>query len=104
MGTGDGAGDGDGTGDGTGDGAERGQRLADIVSGGTGGGMRTVRTEKAGLADIGAMYNPSMSFAENMAALNNARKKDETGDLYSGGGMIQNIDLTDEIDRLLRGY
>ena len=86
------------------------------VSGGGGGdeedtpeqiinqGISTVRTEKAGLADIGTMYNPSLSFAENMAALNNARKKDETGDLYSGGGMIQNIDLTDEIDRLLRGY
>ena len=72
-------------------------------------GISTVKTEKAGLADIGAMYNPSLSFAENMALLRVVKAKEEEEDavnstLMYGGGIVQPTDINDEIDRLLRGY
>ena len=71
------------------------------------GGMETRSTEKAGLAEINAQYNPALSLAENMAILRGARSKEEDivdSAIYYGGGMIQNTDMTDEINRLLRGY
>jgi hypothetical protein len=71
------------------------------------GGMESVSTEKAGVADITAQYNPALSLAENMAILRGARSKEEDivdSAIYYGGGMIQNTDMTDEINRLLRGY
>jgi hypothetical protein len=69
--------------------------------------MDTVSTEKAGLAEITALYNPSLSLAENMALLTSARSgKEDIVDsaIYYGGGMIQNTAMADEINRLLRGY
>jgi|TARA_R110000868_G_scaffold174028_2_gene410479 hypothetical protein len=69
--------------------------------------MGTISTEKAGLAEINAQYNPALSLAENMAILRGARSKEEDivdSAIYYGGGMIQNTDMTDEINRLLRGY
>ena len=71
------------------------------------GSMGTISTEKAGLAEINAQYNPALSLAENMAILRGARSKEEDivdSAIYYGGGMIQNTDMTDEINRLLRGY
>jgi len=71
------------------------------------GGMRTISTEKAGVADIAALYNPALSLAENMAILRGGKAKEEDivdSAIYYGGGMIQNTDMTDEINRLLRGY
>ena len=103
TGTGDGAGDGDGTGDGTGDRQGDAQELADILGGG--GGMRGVSTEKAGLADITNMYDPSLSLAENMARLmgtSKAQKQDAVDNaLMYAGGTVQNTDLNDEILRIL---
>ena len=69
--------------------------------------MRTISTEKAGVADIAALYNPALSLAENMAILRGGKAKEEDivdSAIYYGGGMIQNTDMTDEINRLLRGY
>jgi hypothetical protein len=71
------------------------------------GGMDTVSTEKAGLAYINALYNPALSLAENMALLRgNITEEEDIVDsaIYYGGGMIQNTNMTDEINRLLRRY
>ena len=71
------------------------------------GGMESISTEKAGLAEINALYNPALSLAENMALLRGSRVEEEDivdSAIYYGGGMIQNTDMTDEINRLLRGY
>ena len=70
-------------------------------------GINSLSTEKAGLAEINAQYNPALSLAENMAILRGAKAKEEDAvdsAIYYGGGMIQNTDMTDEINRLLRGY
>ena len=59
------------------------------------------------MANITTLYDPSLSLAENMALLRggNAKEKDDADSaLYYEGGMIQNIDIADEIDRLLRGH
>jgi hypothetical protein len=67
--------------------------------------MQGMRTEQVGLADINAYYDPALSFEENMARILgaiNTNNQDSTP--YYGGGMIQNTDLVDEIDRLIRGY
>ena len=69
--------------------------------------MRTISTEKAGLAEINALYDPTLSLAENMALLRgNTIEEEDIVDsaIYYGGGMIQNTDMTDKINRLLRGY
>ena len=101
LSTGDGPGD--GPGDEDGDGAETTTPQQIIGQ----GGMESVSTEKAGLAEINALYNPALSLAENMAILRGARAQEEDAvdsAIYYGGGMIQNTDMTDEINRLLRGY
>jgi len=69
--------------------------------------MESVSTKKAGVAEINALYNPALSLAENMALLRGSRVEEEDivdSAIYYGGGMIQNTDMTDEINRLLRGY
>ena len=112
TGTGDGAGDGSGTGDGVGDGTGDGtgreqseaQELADLLGG---GGMRGVATEQAGVADISMLYDPSLSFAENMARIL-GKKKNEQADavdsaLMYGGGIVQPTDLNDELLRIIGG-
>jgi hypothetical protein len=104
TGTGDGAGDGDGTGDGTGR-EEDAQELADLLSGGS--GMRGVATEKAGVADIAMLYDPSLSLAENMTRIL-GKKKNEQADavdsaLMYGGGIVQPTDLNEELLRILEG-
>jgi len=109
TGSGDGAGDGSGTGDGTGEGAGAGEgeagaeEAANLIN----QGMRGVATEKAGVADIAALYDPSLSLAENMARML-GKKKSEQADavdsaLMYGGGIVQPIDLNDEILRILEG-
>ena len=110
TGTGDGAGDGSGTGDGVGDGTGDGtgreqgeaQELADLLGG---GGMRGMTVEKAGVADITMLYDPSLSLAENMARIL-GKKKNEQADavdsaLMYGGGIVQPTDLNDELLRIL---
>ena len=112
TGTGDGAGNGSGTGDGVGDGTGDGtgreqgeaQELADLLGG---GGMRGVATEQAGVADISMLYDPSLSFAENMARIL-GKKKNEQADavdsaLMYGGGIVQPTDLNDELLRIIGG-
>jgi hypothetical protein len=112
TGTGDGAGDGSGTGDGVGDGTGDGtgreqseaQELADLLGG---GGMRGVATEQAGVADISMLYDPSLSFAENMARIL-GKKKNEQADavdsaLMYGGGIVQPTDLNNELLRIIGG-
>jgi hypothetical protein len=112
TGTGDGAGDGSGTGDGVGDGTGDGtgreqseaQELADLLGG---GGMRGVATEQAGVADITLMYDPSLSFAENMERML-GKKKNKQADavdsaLMYGGGIVQPTDLNDELLRIIGG-
>ena len=108
TGTGDGAGDGSGTGDGVGDGTGDGtgrkqgeaQELADLLGG---GGMRGMTVEKAGVADIANMYDPSLSFAENMERLLGKTKQTDAVDsvLMYGGGIVQPTDLNDELLRIL---
>ena len=112
TGTGDGAGDGSGTGDGVGDGTGDGtgreqseaQELADLLGG---GGMRGVATEQAGVADIANLYDPSLSFAENMERML-GKKKNKQADavdsaLMYGGGIVQPTDLNDELSRIIGG-
>jgi hypothetical protein len=112
TGTGEGAGDGSGTGDGVGDGTGDGtgrdqgetQELADLLGG---GGMRGVATEQAGVADIAMLYDPSLSFAENMARILNKKKNEQVDAVDSalmyGGGIVQPTDLNDELLRILEG-
>jgi hypothetical protein len=104
TGTGDGAGDGSGTGDGTGREQGEAQELADLLGG---GGMRGVATEQAGVADITLMYDPSLSFAENMERML-GKKKNKQADavdsaLMYGGGIVQPTDLNDELLRIIGG-
>ena len=71
------------------------------------GGVRGVSTEKAGVADIAILYDPSLSLAENMARML-GKKKSEQADavdsaLMYGGGIVQPTDLNEEILRILEG-
>ena len=71
------------------------------------GGMRGVATEQAGVADISMLYDPSLSFAENMARIL-GKKKNEQADavdsaLMYGGGIVQPTDLNDELLRIIEG-
>ena len=69
--------------------------------------MRGVATEQAGVADISMLYDPSLSFAENMARIL-GKKKNEQADavdsaLMYGGGIVQPTDLNDELLRIIGG-
>ena len=71
------------------------------------GGMRGVATEQAGVADITLMYDPSLSFAENMERML-GKKKNKQADavdsvLMYGGGIVQPTDLNDELSRIIGG-
>jgi len=71
------------------------------------GGVRGVSTEKAGVADIAILYDPSLSLAENMALML-GKKKNKQADavdsvLMYGGGIVQPTDLNDEIRRIIEG-
>jgi hypothetical protein len=71
------------------------------------GGMRGVATEQAGVADISMLYDPSLSFAENMARIL-GKKKNEQADavdsaLMYGGGIVQPTDLNNELLRIIEG-
>lgn len=67
------------------------------------GGMRGVATEKAGVADIAILYDPSLSFAENMERMLGKTKKTDAVDsvLMYGGGAVPPTDLNNEILRIL---
>jgi hypothetical protein len=70
------------------------------------GGMRGVATEQAGVADISITYDPSLSFAENMARMLGKRKtKTDAVDsaLMYGGGIVQPTDLNNELLRIIEG-
>jgi len=68
-------------------------------------GIRGVSTEKAGVADIAILYDPSLSFAENMERMLGKTKKTDAVDsvLMYGGGAVHPTDLNNEILRILEG-
>jgi len=72
-----------------------------------GQGMRGVATEQAGVADIAMLYDPSLSFAENMARILGKQKNEQADAVDSalmyGGGIVQTTDLNDELLRILEG-
>lgn len=69
------------------------------------GGIRGVATEKAGVADIAMLYDPSLSLAENMARIlgKDRNKQADAVDsvLMYGGGIVQPTDLNDELLRII---
>jgi hypothetical protein len=69
------------------------------------GGMRGVATEQAGVADISNMYDPSLSFAENMERVLGKTKQTDAVDsaLMYGGGIVQTTDLNNELLRIIEG-
>jgi hypothetical protein len=67
--------------------------------------MRGVTTEQAGVADISNMYDPSLSFAENMERVLGKTKQTDAVDsaLMYGGGIVQTTDLNNELLRIIEG-
>ena len=67
--------------------------------------MRGVATEQAGVADISNMYDPSLSFAENMERVLGKTKQTDAVDsaLMYGGGIVQTTDLNNELLRIIEG-
>ena len=71
------------------------------------GGMETISTKKAGVADITALYNPALSLAENIALLKGGKAKEEdavNSALMYGGGIVQPTDINAEILRILGSH
>jgi hypothetical protein len=70
-----------------------------------GQGIRSVRTEQAGVADITITYDPSLSLAENMQRMLGKTKKTDVVDsaLMYGGGIVQPTDLNNELLRIIEG-